>query len=281
MANLEVPSIAVQHAIAVTASNTMQRRMVFNSLTNEFNTKICAVCDTFATVLNPCHSISISDLADMCLRTNGTRQALIKYYPLHLLEQYKIPHEQLDSFVLSPASILFDDKQGTTSTFVCRICWDEWNLKRNSRGNAIPPPRRALWNGYLTGNPPDELQCLNRAELALISPNRIISHAISLRANRHDGVYGWHAIYENQVDANLASVQQLVDAGMQGELVCVLCGPFTTTQKALVRAQLTVRPDRLIAAFQWLKVHNHYFKDFTIPNIEDIPLPYIYEDETL
>ena len=75
------------------------------------------------------------------------------------------------------------------------------------------------------------------------------------------------------------NLQQLVGCGLKGTIVVVLCGPFTTTQKALVMKQVEVRPAMVIAAFQWLKHNNYLYKDFDIPREEDIPMPIIYDEK--
>jgi hypothetical protein len=71
---------------------------------------------------------------------------------------------------------------------------------------------------------------------------------------------------------------QLVDGGMQGIILVVLCGPFTSTQNALVRQKTAVNPQKVIAAWCWLKENNFRYREAEIPNIDDIPTP-IYQEE--
>ena len=103
----------------------------------------------------------------------------------------------------------------------------------------------------MTGGLPEELADLRKPEIALISANRIVMHGIVLRSNGHEGVYGWHAMYESKVDLNIGHIQQLVDAGMKGEIVVVLCGPWTSTAAAMAKKEMTIRPDRVVKAFEW------------------------------
>ena len=71
---------------------------------------------------------------------------------------------------------------------------------------------------------------------------------------------------------------QLTDGGTKGLILVVLCGPFTTTQKALTLKQTAVDPTKIIKAWQWLKENNFHYKDEVIPNIDSIPLPYVVQE---
>jgi hypothetical protein len=70
----------------------------------------------------------------------------------------------------------------------------------------------------------------------------------------------------------------LADNGMTGMLLVVLCGPFTTTQKAMAMKKTSVDPRKVVQAWHWLKENNFRFKNDIIPNIADIPLPYVVEE---
>lgn len=280
---LEVPSAQTQQEIAQAATQTLRNRMHFDAVNKTWACKICIVCDTIATVTNPVQSIPVDEIRWLCENTGASRATLQEWFPNQLLAQYTSLHPALSNYAVSPSALFFEDGANNQScTYICQLCHaDLINRQSRKYKKRLAPPQRAIWNGYLIGNPPEVLTRLNKAERAIVSPNRIVSHALSLRADQHEGVYGWHALYENQVDSNVASVQQLVDAGLKGEIVCVLCGPFTTAQVELVRYHLTIRPAYVMAAFEWLKANNPFFADFVLPNIADIPLPYIYKDESL
>ena len=113
----------------------------------------------------------------------------------------------------------------------------------------------------------------------MVTPNRINSHAAVLFANAHQGVHGWHAMYENNVENNLGNINQLVAAGLKGKIVVVLCGPFTSTQRALVKRKYNVNAEKVIRAFEWLKQNNHYYEDLNIPEDSSLMQPLIIEDK--
>ena len=123
----------------------------------------------------------------------------------------------------------------------------------------------------------DCLKDLNTAELALVSPNRILTNAIVLFCDHHEGIYGWHSMFENDVQTNVSNVQYLIDAGLQGSFYCVLCGPWTNVHIEKVRTTYSVRPEKVITAFRWLKDNNIHFKDFVIPSPDMLPSPRVIQ----
>ena len=41
-----------------------------------------------------------------------------------------------------------------------------------------------------------------------------------------------------------------------------------------------VDPEKVVKAWHWLKANNFHYKEDTIPNINDIPLPYVVQENT-
>ena len=104
--------------------------------------------------------------------------------------------------------------------------------------------------------------------------------ALDINSGCHTHIKGWHTYYENDVSCNVANINHLKENGMKGKLLVVLCGPFTTTQKALVRKQVQVRVEKVTEAFNWLREHNIQYKDLQWLNPDEIPMPHII-DETV
>ena len=136
----------------------------------------------------------------------------------------------------------------------------------------------AIANGHLTGDAPKELTCLNEVELSLVSRVRICSQSWIFCAGCHQQIKGWHTFCRNRHEANVGNLQQLQLSRLKGSILVVLCGPFTSTQKALTLKQVSVRPAKVIEAFQWLSNHNIYYTQDDIPAAEDIPVPFIIEE---
>jgi hypothetical protein len=70
----------------------------------------------------------------------------------------------------------------------------------------------------------------------------------------------------------------LSESGLKGLILVVLCGPFTATQKALILKKVAVDPLKVVAAWRWLKANNYRFRDDVIPNVDDIAIPKIVEE---
>ena len=77
----------------------------------------------------------------------------------------------------------------------------------------------------------------------------------------------------------MANINNSADAGLKGQLLVLLCGPFTKTQVALARAQTLVNSDKVIAAYEWLRASNYHYREITIPEPEDLPIPQIITDD--
>ena len=133
----------------------------------------------------------------------------------------------------------------------------------------------------MTGAVPQCLRELNEAELATVSPNRILTHTVVLQADHHEGIVGWHSMFENKNDVNALNLQYLFDLGLTGEFLCVLVGPWTDIQVKKVKKTYCVRPEKVLSTSSWLKNNNIHFKDFKIPKPEDLPNPRILHHKTL
>ncbi len=59
----------------------------------------------------------------------------------------------------------------------------------------------------------------------------------------------------------------------------VMCGPFMTEQGLVTGAKTSAYLHKVIAGWRWLKSNNYRYKDVTIPNVVDIPLPYLLDGE--
>ena len=123
----------------------------------------------------------------------------------------------------------------------------------------ILPPKQAIANGFLIGNAPDELSCLNEVELSLISRVRIHCQSWIFFGGCHQHIKGWHTFFRNRNSENVGNLINLVDNGMTGMILVVLCGPFTSTQTALAMQKTAVDPEKVVNAWHWLKHHNFRF----------------------
>lgn len=274
---LKIPSAEVVKEIVRCASTSMNKRLAFNSTYDSFERKICAICDCFVTVENEEKWIPVKELEKYCNKSGASHDYLKEFFPENLLHHYKNNHVLLQAFVISPSFSVRKSRRNIEQILICSECNKAFQIVKEAGklGRKRDPPMRSIWNGNLIGEAPAELSELTIAELAIVSPNRILSHGIVLYADQHKGVYGWHAMYENNVGLNVCNIEQLIEAGLSREIVCVLCGPFTKSQQMFARNQVKIRYDYIKRAFLWLKDNNHFFKDIRIPAEEEIRSPVI------
>ena len=238
---------------------------------------ICCVCDSIARADVSFDWIPVASLRNHCQETNMTKAVLNGIYPPALIAQYTVPNiPMLRDFVLSPASV-YDEMHDTMA--ICSLCADHFKGQADKRPYRRMPPPEAIISAYLIGDAPTVLTDLNDVEIALISMVRTSCQSWIYFAGCHKHIQGWHTFYENRPAANVANITNLADAGLNGQLLVVLCGPFTKTQVALARAHTLVNADKVIAAFEWLKENNYHYRDVAIPLAEDLPIPQIVADD--
>ena len=293
MAEFCIPSQATIDAIAAEASEATRDRVFLSPTDGQLKPKVCCICEGMYVIENPCSLVEIPTVVRYLVGSKAeklhllgplpSRSALSYTFPDELVEQYTAEDDRLKGFVLSPSTQVVKNGKMIDCVFVCKTCNTIFESNKTPGGRwkrgLFVSPSKAIWNGTLVGEAPNCIKDLNTAERALLSPNRIVTHAIALEADKHHGIYGWHSMFESDVPLNAAHINSLVNAGLQGEIVCVLCGPFTTTQEALARKEFKVRPALLIQAFEWLKEHNHLYRDLTIPSVDSIPMPFVTEDK--
>ena len=82
----------------------------------------------------------------------------------------------------------------------------------------------------------------------------------------------------NQPSQHVASIRNLTWAELRGNILVVLSGPFTKTQKALTMKKVNVDPKRVLKAYEWLIKNNLFYQDDRLPSIEDVPIPTIFNE---
>ena len=237
---------------------------------------ICAVCDGIPQHAHWYEWVDIELFRDYCSTSRMDKHFLVDIYPNHLVNDYTTPHRRLQHFVLSPNAII--DSQND-SIVVCKACL---NHMRKNHAEQFPkhnfPPRQAICNGYLIGEPPQELVDLNEVELSLVSKAQIYCQTWIFQGGIHQQIKGWHTFFKNRPSYHVASLNQMDWANLKGNILVVLCGPFTKTQKALTMKKVLVNPEKVVKAFQWLVQNNIHYKDDQVPSVDEIPIPRIFEE---
>ena len=245
--------------------------------TKELKPIVCCACDCIPSCAQWWKEISIAYCEKLCLGARMEKNRVNEVYPEELISQYTVPGVPLlQPFILSNRSIVCD-VQGTI--VVCKECLEAMETETKKHHiNRRRPPKNSIANGYLIGEPPECLKCLNGVERSLISNVRIYANCFAFFGGRHKQIKGWNTFFRNRNDQNVANLRTLRDCGTKGQILVVLCGPFTTTQKALTQKSVQVDPNKVIKAFEWLKANNYHYKDIKIPRPDEVPMPKIIED---
>jgi len=228
----------------------------------------CAVCDGIPTEPHWAEWVEISKFAETCETANLHKSRVANMHKECLLNQHTAPCQQLRDCILSPASII---DCNSSSILVCKGCMADMNKTMKHSIKDRKPPAQAIANGFIIGEAPDELKNLNEVELALVNRVRIHAHIWIYFAGCHQQIKGWHTFYKNRHNANVGSISQLQDSGVRGNMMVVLCGPFTSTQLALTKKAVAVDPNKVVAAYKWLVENNIHYKNDTIPDPEELP----------
>ena len=274
---LEIPTSLERHEIVDRFTKDLSSYTIVDEDTGILQSVVCCVCDGIPKTPQWAKWIGVVELKTLCHWNNLHRKHLANIYPAVILDGYKVDHPDLEPYILSPSTRL---NKKDDSVLICRDCHHAMVVERESgkKRNRMKPPKQSIANGYLIGEPPKELTELTEVELALISRVRIYCNSWIFFGGCHQQIKGWHTFFKNRSAVNVSNVENLSMSGLKGILLVVLCGPFTTDQKALAMKRMKVRPAKVIAAYKWLKLNNYHYRDEVIPSEADIPIPKLIEE---
>jgi hypothetical protein len=278
---LQIPSCSEKEAITRAFVKDLKALTVYDKAKNKFFPVICCVCDSMPLKTNWRCFVKISDAVNLFQQSNMELSFLKDVYASEeLLKQYSYKHKALRAFTLSPATYINEKKE----LLMCKQCHSELLANKNVKiggheHKLCHPPAQAIASGYVIGDAPVALTELNDVEISIISRVRIYCQSWIFFGGCHQHIKGWQTFFKNRPTDNVGNLMQLVDAGMEKIIVVVLCGPFTTTQRALIMESTAVNPKKVINAWRWLKANNYRYKDDDLPNIDDIPLPQIIDEQ--
>lgn len=277
-----LPSQFEIDGVVESACQSLRERVHYDKGTNSFLPRICAICDCLHRVQNPVVKFPLERLLSNLRKYPCTRDKLPKDVPSTLANGFTAKDDRLKAFLLSPYTRVLPDSNNIECVEVCSRCVVEIEEQEKKPGPKSGPTF-AIWNGSMFGDPPECLKVLNHAELNLVSVNRISiqTNAVVLRSDHHKGLVGWHSVFENDVEANAANVQCLQNAGVSGEFLCVLCGPFSKVHLKLAKKAYKVRPDKVLEAFHWLKENNPFYKDIKPPEDNELVSPRFLKHSSL
>jgi hypothetical protein len=246
---------------------------IYDERTGKFHPTICCVCDSLPKCPQWSCFVPIKEAIELFKKSQMDFRRLEHLYPSVLLKQYSNSQfPELQPYILSPASYINERRE----ILFCKQCYSDL-LKNKNKRRICFPPEQAIANGFLIGEAPDVLTQLNPVEMAIICRARTYCQSWVFFAGCHEHIQGWHTFFNNRSSHTIGNLMQLVDAGMDKIILVVLCGPFTTTQKAITLKSTFVNPRKVIEAWRWLKANNIRYKDDVIPDV--IPLPQIIHED--
>lgn len=280
---LKIPTAAQTKQIKKNFLFDLESYTYVDKATDIIHPVVCSCCDGIPTDPDWYEWIPVATFANFCKGCHMQRSKLEPstplekvLYPAALLNQYKVDHDLLRDYVLSPKTIINENED----ILVCKECLQSLkDAMAKKRSNNRSPPKKAIASARLTGDAPNVLKRLSHAELSLISAASIECQSYIFFGGCHQQIRGWHTIFKNRPAANVRNLDLLAESGLKGKIVVVLCGPFTTTQRALVMEQCGVRPQYVREAFDWLKANNYLYKDLAVPQDSEIPLPIIHQEQ--
>jgi hypothetical protein len=126
----------------------------------------------------------------------------------------------------------------------------------------------------MIGDAPEVLTGLNPVELALITKTvtQCQRFFVCWKSSVNQSLA--HLI-QRQVRGNIGTLTLMTESEWKGKILVVMCGPFTNEQYLKTKAKTSVNPDKVIAAFKWLKENKYCYQDIEIPISDDIPHSHI------
>ncbi len=272
---LALPTEEDTNRIAKAFLSDLESFTVTDEVTKQIKPVICCVCDSIPTRAQWSTSVDIKEFKKLCENGKLRKTDSPKIYGNEIRNQYTAKDNRLKDFILSPETHV----NSRDEVLLCKKCLFELRTNSKIQKDRRRPPTESIIQGYMIGDAPDVLSNLNPVELSLVTKTVTECQSWIFFAGSHQIIKGWHTFFKGRPGENVGNLTLMTKSGWKGHILVVMCGPFTSEQALRTRAKTSVDPQKVIAAWVWLKANNFRYKDVTIPNIDDIPLPYLLDDE--
>ena len=127
-------------------------------------------------------------------------------------------------------------------------------------------PKFAISNGFFFGTPPKELLELNDVELAFISPVKAYGYCFTYTGSKSCSMQlkGTLSFYKIDPNSLVRTVAKFSAFDMSENIVVVLYGKMTKSQKEKAKKRSCLRPAKVLAAVEWLCLNHETFKTLSI-----------------
>jgi hypothetical protein len=166
--------------------------------------------------------------------------------------------------LLSPAGCYVKESKGFC---ICSSC--------NTSTQKQETPLQAMANGFEIGPCAKELEVLNDAELAFVSPLRVHGNVFSFHGGVK-GVKGWHSFLKADLKTVRTGSHRLEDMGdaVPNLIAAAMSGQFTKEVRARTMKKHGLRREEARVAFNWMNENNAHFVNENIgQHFDNLPDP--------
>ena len=256
---LTIPTETEVKQIAKDFLDDLQSFTVTDMSTNEIRPVICCVCDSIPTESQWSTFVNVKEFKRLCERAKIRKTDAYTGYSETLRIQYTAKDERLKDYILSPETYV----NGQDEVLVCKNCLSclQKTSKITNEERRGPPPFSII-RGYMIGDAPDVLSTLNSVELSLITKTTTQCQSWIFFAGCHQHIKGWHTFFKGRPGDNVGNMTLLTKSGWKGQILVVLCGPFTNEQAKLTRARTSVCPLKVLSAWSLEMVEGEQLQIF-------------------
>ena len=159
----------------------------------------------------------------------------------------------IKEMLLSPRGHYSTGTQNRSNGFVvCASC--KYGVDRQQM------PKYAIANNYCFGAAPPCLTCLNEAELAMLSPVKTWGYCFLYTGGEKKQLRGSLSYYKVKMESIARTIAQFDIAGLNKDIVVVLHGKMTQSQRSRALSKNKVRTMELLVAIEWLLLNNEEWR---------------------
>lgn len=220
---------------------------------------VCAICDEFLTPKR----LALITIPVLCkygrmLATtehNGGDNDLLRnnYKYAGDLGSYDTTDARnlINELFLSPRASLISTKESNNHSEGLTVCKSCKSMLCASR-----MPRFAIANNYCFGSTPACLSDLTEIELAMITPVKAKGYCFAWTGGKHRHMQGSLSYYKINMESIATSICHFTALGMTDNIVILLYGEMTETQKRIARRKREIRVAYIRRALYWLIANN-------------------------
>jgi hypothetical protein len=220
---------------------------------------VCITCDRFIDFDNTNYidgaklyekkHLFMPTSAAMCNRTLSSEYSISRSSFLSKKE-----YTSLRKCLLSPRAQYVQqiDRRRKSGFTICKEC--STYVVRGSM------PLFCIANNFAFGKTPQCLLDLTQVELAMITPIRTFGYCFSYTGGIQKQLKGTLSYYKVSTETIVRTGANLERIGLNNNIILLLYGKLTATQKETVQKKYSIHTGRIIAAIEWLLNNNSHWR---------------------